>query len=72
MGFILGKTPSKFSQNIINTTTKGFGKVEKGYGIARNGISNSLYKGSMGCLREKFRLPNQNSVEDIYFKIFKG
>jgi len=43
-----------------------------GHGIARNGISSSLYKGSMGCLREKFRLPNRNSVEDLYFKIFKG
>jgi hypothetical protein len=72
MGFILGKTPPKFSQNIIYTMTKGFGKVEEGHGIARNGIGNSLEKGSIGYFREEFILPTRNSVEDLKFKIFKG
>jgi hypothetical protein len=56
MGFILGKTPPKFSQNRVYIMTKGFGKVEEGHGIAENGIGNSLDKGSTGCLREEFSI----------------
>jgi hypothetical protein len=72
VGFILGKTPPKFSQNRVYIMTKGFGKVEEGHCIAGDGIGNSLDKGSTGCLREEFSLPTRNSVKDLKFKIIKS
>jgi len=72
MGFILGKTPPKFSQNRVYIMTKEFGKVEEGHCIAGDGIGNSLDKGSTGSLRDEFSLPAWNSVENLKFKIVKG
>lgn len=49
-----------------------FWEKEEGHGVGGNCIGNCFHESSSPCLRKKFCLPTQESIQKFGFEIFKG